>query len=65
MPRVTDEKLLRVHIQLYDDDWRFLLTCFGTTTKRSAVVRDLVRSFVSSTKARAEQAQRRTSDAGK
>lgn len=58
MSRVSDEPLLRVHIQLYESDWTFLLACFGTSVKRSAVVRDVVRSFVSSTRARADTARK-------
>jgi hypothetical protein len=54
MPKVSDEPLLRVHIQLYKSDWDFLFACFGSSVKRSAVVRDVVRGFVRHTRAKAE-----------
>jgi hypothetical protein len=46
-------KLLRVHIQLYEDDWRRLLAYYGGQVKRSSVVRELVHNWVKRIDARA------------
>jgi len=55
MPKVTNERLRRIHIQVYEDDWQFLLLAFGDQTKRSAVIRDIVRDFVKNARERAQR----------
>ena len=53
MPKIAGDKLRRVHIQVHDDDWQYLLTCFGDSVARSAVIRDIVHNFVKATRERA------------
>ena len=50
-----EEKLIRVHIQLYERDWERLLSFYGGNVKRSSVVRELVHNWVKRIDARAEQ----------
>ena len=57
MPK-SDDKLLRVHIQLYAADWERLLTYYGGNVKRSSVVRELVHNWVRRIDAKAEQQAR-------
>lgn len=58
MPKLVGDKLVRVHLQLYENDWNDLGVFFGGSTKRSAVVRDVIRDFVKHTKAKAAQQAR-------
>ena len=55
MPKVTDATLKRVHIQVNEEDWDALLVFFGNSTKRSAVIREILHDFVKHTYAKAEQ----------
>jgi hypothetical protein len=50
-----NDKLLRVHIQLYESDWNRLLAYYGGQVKRSSVVRELVHNFILRIDAKAQQ----------
>jgi hypothetical protein len=50
-----NDKLLRVHIQLYESDWNRLLAYYGGQVKRSSVVRELVHNFIQRIDAKAAQ----------
>jgi hypothetical protein len=57
-------KLLRVHIQLYEEDWRRLLAYYGGQVKRSSVVRELVHNWVKRIDAKAALSAQRVIAAG-
>lgn len=61
MPKRSTERLQRVHIQVFEEDWAKLLTHYGGVAKRSGVIRNLVRTWV---KRIEERAERKTSGAG-
>lgn len=50
MPRVEDEEIQRLHIQLYSEDVKILNDIYGDSIGLSRAVRRIVRAFIEENK---------------
>lgn len=54
-PELSGDKKVRVHVLVYEKDWEWLGTIYGSAIKRGSIVRMLVRDFKKRIEGKAEQ----------
>lgn len=57
MARPTSDKTIRIHLHLYEDDWKFIKTYFNgpDLPSPSAAVRTIVRAYLANLRTKVER----------
>ncbi len=60
MPKISDEKLVAIQVRLFESDLQYLRALYGSQFGVNRALRTIVRSFISQTRANADEVINKT-----